>query len=463
MGVAINVLADYFSLLETRFLLAYHRRVQSAVVKLLVLCADLAFSAGIIWLVISLFLVSPLHQGDAESFAEVLGVFSIYSVFFYSTFFTSIWTWAFLISNTIMRISSRIRLDYFLDIENKPIRILAYVVALVTFLGALVVSVPLQRSSEGLTLVDHALCSVFKGRVCLDVARLTDHERSQLDLILLACSGGLTGECLRRGEETYDLEPEKTEELWRVACDNGDTRGCAGLGYLYENGLAVEQNFAEAARLYQLDCENSDQWRSCTALGALFQFGEGVPEDLSEAVRLYVRACEDGDFRGCTNLGAMYLNGDGVEDNPIEAAILFRRGCDGGNALGCRNLGVLYRQGIGVDQNVAKAASLYEQACDLGEAGACTNLGSLFLKGLGVPENASEAASLFRLGCDGGIAVGCTNLGILFQNGLGVAVDMRQAAEFYGLGCEFGDSLGCANFQSLTGVSPKRSFEFSLP
>ena len=91
LGLVINVAADYVSLLETRFLLGHMPRHALAQVGMLVL--DLLISAAIIWLAIFAFLNSPLHAGDIESFAEILGVFSVFSVFFYSTFLTSLWTW----------------------------------------------------------------------------------------------------------------------------------------------------------------------------------------------------------------------------------------------------------------------------------------------------------------------------------------------------------------------------------
>ena len=96
LGLAINVVADYLSLLETRLLLAHMPRHWLAQAG--VLFFDLLLSAAIIWLAIFAFLRSPLHQGEIESFAEILGVFSIFSVFFYSTFLTSVWTWAYIVS-----------------------------------------------------------------------------------------------------------------------------------------------------------------------------------------------------------------------------------------------------------------------------------------------------------------------------------------------------------------------------
>lgn len=87
-GLVINVFADYISLLETRWLLG--RMPRSTLAQIGVLVLDLMISATIIWVVIFAYIRSPLHSGEIETFAEILGVFSTFSVFFYSTFLTSV-------------------------------------------------------------------------------------------------------------------------------------------------------------------------------------------------------------------------------------------------------------------------------------------------------------------------------------------------------------------------------------
>lgn len=96
LALVINVLADYVSLLETRWLLSLMPRARPWLAQAGILALDLVLTAAIIWLAIFAYLQSPLHEGEIETFAEILGVFSIFSVFFYSTFLTSVWTWAFI-------------------------------------------------------------------------------------------------------------------------------------------------------------------------------------------------------------------------------------------------------------------------------------------------------------------------------------------------------------------------------
>jgi uncharacterized protein len=334
IALAINVIADYLSLLETRFLLGQMHRLHSVVAQVAVLLADLVISAAIIWLAIVAYLASPLYQGKAESFAEILGVFSIFSVLFYSTFLTSVWTWAYILSTWIMRAFTRLRLADLLDVEKKTMPVLGCVLALVVFVGALALALPMQKDADGLSAADRALCSVFKGRVCLDVAKLTETEQAKLDLIMFACEGGETEECMRRGLAKFKVEPELAARLWSVACDGGDALGCFNLGVMHQDGIGMDADPVEAARLYR-------------------------------------QACEGGHAAGCFNLGLMHENGLGMDADPVEAARLYRQACEGGYAGGCSNLGLLHEKGLGMDADPVEAARLYRQACEMGFQPAC--------------------------------------------------------------------------------------------
>ena len=299
IALAVNVLADYVSLLETRYVLGQMHRLRSIAAQVLVLLADLIISGVIIWLAIAAYLASPLYEGEAETFAEILGLFSIFSVLFYSTFLTSVWTWGYILSAWIMRAVGRLRSVKLFDVENQPIRILACVLAAVVFTGALALAVPTRKGPDGLSGADRALCLVFKGPVCLDVATLTETEQAKSDLLMLACEGGFTEECVRRGLATYDVEPEQAARLFRVACNDGDADGCSGLGFLQSWGIFKEAEEPErAARLYRQGCEAGNA-RACTSLGYLHQQGMGMRANPVEAARLYMRGCNLGHKPAC--------------------------------------------------------------------------------------------------------------------------------------------------------------------
>jgi hypothetical protein len=100
LALAINVVADYVSLLETRLLLGHMHRFRSCSPK--PACSSSTSSrsrphrsSGSRSLPTS---TARSTQGEIETFAEILGLFSIFSVLFYSTFLTSVWTWAYILS-----------------------------------------------------------------------------------------------------------------------------------------------------------------------------------------------------------------------------------------------------------------------------------------------------------------------------------------------------------------------------
>ncbi|MEM9910243.1 MAG: hypothetical protein AAF922_05610 [Pseudomonadota bacterium] len=372
IGLAINVLADYLSLLETRWLLSRMPRPWWAQAGVLLL--DLTLTAAIIWIAIFAYIRSPLHEGEIDSFAEILGVFSIFSVFFYSTFLTSIWTWAYIASTWVMRVVTAIRVDFWFDVEGKPfftfLSVLACCVGGVTFAGSMLVGLALGHRQDGVTALDRTLCTVFQGRVCEHVANLTPNEQAQLDFITRACEGGVTEECLDRALAIYEVDAATAARLWRASCNGGDAVGCTNLGYLHNLGIGMEADPVEAARLYRQGCDGGDA-AGCTNLGYLHLEGIGVDPEPFEAARLFRQACDEGDALGCNNLGFLHVEGIEVDRDPVEAARLFRQACDKGDKRGCNNLGYLYEQGIGIAADPEEAARLFRQACEMGLEESC--------------------------------------------------------------------------------------------
>lgn len=218
-GVVVNVIADYISLLETRLIL--DRMPRNSFAQIGVLIFDFLVSAAIIWVAIFLYLHSPLHEGDIESFAEILGVFSVFSVFFYSTFLTSVWIWGYIASTWIMRLAIGLRISYWLDVENKPIKILLLLLSTsiggVTFVGAISLGNIFSADEDGITPADRTLCEIFKGQVCLEVAELTEAEHRHLEFLTFACEGGVTTECLDRANQIWEDDGETAARLWRAA------------------------------------------------------------------------------------------------------------------------------------------------------------------------------------------------------------------------------------------------------
>ena len=88
--------------------------------------------------------------------------------------------------------------------------------------------------------------------------------------LVLACaigSDGFAGDNLRyRG----DGQP--------VVVANGNARALGRLGFRYENGFGVPQNYAAAADLYRRAAEQGDTFAQ-SRLGLSYDKGHGVPQD----------------------------------------------------------------------------------------------------------------------------------------------------------------------------------------
>jgi len=117
---------------------------------------------------------------------------------------------------------------------------------------------------------------------------------------------------------------EKAFREWRPAAEAGDAWAQNDLGWLYEHGEGVAQDYAEAAKWYRLAAEQGDAYAQ-NNLGWLYEQGQGVSRDYAEAVKWYRLAALQGHESAQENLGYMYEHGLGVRRDEAEAAKWYRR------------------------------------------------------------------------------------------------------------------------------------------
>lgn len=99
--------------------------------------------------------------------------------------------------------------------------------------------------------------------------------------------------------DTRDPDQYRASDF-RKMCDEGSVprRGCAMAGVIYEDGLGVAKDDAQAAALYERACANHS-WLACRFLAAMYEDGRGVAKDAARAAALYEKACMAGDERAC--------------------------------------------------------------------------------------------------------------------------------------------------------------------
>ena len=73
-------------------------------------------------------------------------------------------------------------------------------------------------------------------------------------------------------------------------------------------------------------------------LGYMYEHGEGVKQDYKKAFKWYRKAAQH-------DLGVRYDNGTGVKQDHKEAVAWYRRAADQGHASAQFNLGSMYREG----------------------------------------------------------------------------------------------------------------------
>jgi len=177
--------------------------------------------------------------------------------------------------------------------------------------------------------------------------------------------------------------------------ENGNARAQAYVGTMYNAGYAVERDYVEAIRWFQMAAEQGDAY-SQSHVGYAYEYGLGVPRDEHAAEKWYIKAADQGDAFGQARLGALYRDGRGVAQDYQQAFNWFSKAADQDLTWAQLNLGLLYLQGQGVSQDQARGIALLRQAADRNDPVAQYNLGWAYESGTGVPKDTREAIKWYK-------------------------------------------------------------------
>jgi TPR repeat protein len=159
------------------------------------------------------------------------------------------------------------------------------------------------------------------------------------------------------------------------------------LGWLYENGQGVAQDFGKAREWYEKAADKGNA-RAMFKLGQLYRDGLGVEQDYVKAREWYEKAADEGDGSAMTDLGWLHENGLGVAQDHAKAREWYKKAADKGEAVAMINLAAIYQTGRGVAQDAVKAREWFEKAADVGDPTAKTILKHL-------PIEAAESAGRY--------------------------------------------------------------------
>ena len=158
---AINIFLDFFSLVETRWMIDLAKAQRCRASFIILVDVILTFIIAIFWIaIVVIFYLSyyffieglSLHEVLIENFSETFPKFiwpPIYAmltlsiapdqltpsvspgVFFYSTFFSSVWLWLYILSSRMLRSIEIVdsgfhRLKKLFDIDGKPLKSMGY-------------------------------------------------------------------------------------------------------------------------------------------------------------------------------------------------------------------------------------------------------------------------------------------------------------------------------------------------
>jgi hypothetical protein len=405
LGAAINIIPDFISLYETRWLLKQFERISNPILQLFVLAVDALITGAIIYAGVALYLL--ITDNPQVSAVEMIALFSFYAIFFYSTFLTSIWAWAYCLSYWVAKLSSR--LGGWLDLRGSPGKIFAFIGAIIIFAGSFAAKPLITMDETGRISIDDFLCSTFPASACTHVARLTADDLQKIEYLSKACLGGVTGECLSSVWFQVLSNPRQAEALFEKLCRNGNAKGCSSLGFAHEMTISHHFDYDRVNNSYRKGCDGGDYF-GCNRLAYGFQYGHGVEVNFALAAQLYLQGCKLGGASGCTSLGDLYFHALGFVQNYETAHGFYQQGCDGGDALGCTNLGYMYGHALGVEQDYTRARELFQQVCDGGNVAGCAELGNYYRLGLGGETDMSKAQTLLKRACEGGNQWGCDKL-----------------------------------------------------
>jgi TPR repeat protein len=191
----------------------------------------------------------------------------------------------------------------------------------------------------------------------------------------------------------------------RRSADLGYAPAQVVVGYFYDTGVKVPQNFTTAADWYKKATRQDDrvaEW----LLGRLYYSGSGVQRDLSAAETWLQKSAAQGDPYGQYLLGVVKLE----RNDYVKAAEVFRKSANQGLPQAQAQLGHLLKEGQGVtaDKNQAYVWLLVSYQAGYQPAAADLQLLNADLSTNQIDAAKNKARDLQQTATRAAVARGCT-------------------------------------------------------
>ena len=218
--------------------------------------------------------------------------------------------------------------------------------------------------------------------------------------------------------------------LFSAAAEQGHMNAQFKVGYAYDAGQGIAQNYSKAAYWYEKAATQGHR-TSQYNLGILYQFGRGVSQNYNTAFKWFMKSAQQGDADATFKLGFFSAKGYGTAQNYSVAATWYEKAANQGDKYSQYNLGQLYEDGRGVTKDYKTSFKLFQKAAEQGHTDATFKVGYYYDMGYGVAQDYAKALKWYEKAANEGYKFAQYNLGILYFYGYGVKKDYSKAFDWY--------------------------------
>lgn len=188
---------------------------------------------------------------------------------------------------------------------------------------------------------------------------------------------------------------KRAVQLLLQAAEQSDAEAQLWLGFCYEEGCGIKQDYAKAFDCYK-QAANAGLSRAQLELGSCYRNGQGTAKDEKKAVEWFKKAAKQGEAVAANALGVCYIDGIGVGGNQGEAYDWFKKSAEQGYSWGMYNLGMAYQNGWGTVKDDKTAFTWFTRAHEQGIAEADYRIGLCYEEGRGVKADQEKAEDWFK-------------------------------------------------------------------
>jgi TPR repeat protein len=254
----------------------------------------------------------------------------------------------------------------------------------------------------------------------------------QIDKLTFSCDK--QAETGKRIFENPGAEPEAgfsaSREWFEMALACNSPVALHHLGYMYVNGLSVEQDSDKGVAMLE-QAKSAGYSEAAKTLAREYYDGVNIPWDYSLAVSNFEICGREGDAfckARLAELVAYYAD----QPNYFRAFELAESAARSAEPRAQGILASLYLSGRGTTTDVDAARSWAEKAMSEEDPYALESLATIYLEGRGVPPDARKAIEFYKTMAKNGNSDAYAEIGRIFEYGsAGVEQNFETAAEYY--------------------------------